>query len=126
MEKYMLGAAAVLALTTGVHLFVGTPEIIPPILSAVSIDSVVRGVALVVWHMVSLILMVSTGAMIYLAHVPNAALLICVATLQFGFALIFIWVNVSMFSALFAMPQWTAYLIAALLMSVSYFKSTRS
>jgi hypothetical protein len=74
---------------------------------------------------VSLMLVLSTIAIIYLARVQNHALLILVASLQLGFALIFLWYNLTLFSALFAMPQWTAFLLAALLMSASHFKVVR-
>lgn len=125
MSYFMWSAAAVMGLTTGVHLLAGTSDIMTPILNAEVIDPVISGVALVVWHMVSLMLALSTIAIIYLARVQNHALLILVASLQLGFALIFLLYNLTLFSALFAMPQWTAFLLAALLMSASHFKVVR-
>jgi hypothetical protein len=125
MSYFMWSAAAVMGLTTGVHLLAGTSDIMTPILNAEVIDPVISGVALVVWHMVSLMLALSTIAIIYLARVQNHALLILVASLQLGFALIFLWYNLTLFSALFAMPQWIAFLLAALLMSASHFKVVR-
>ena len=121
----MWSAAAVLGLTTGVHLFAGTSDIMTPILNAEAIPTVVRGVALVVWHMVSWVLALSACAAIYLAKVQNTALLVFVAALQLGFAVIFLWLNLSMFSALFAMPQWTAFLLAGGLMLAGMFKAGR-
>lgn len=116
MTYFMWAAAAVMGLTTAVHLFLGTGDIMTPILAAEAIHPVVRGVALVVWHMVTLILAMSTVAMVYLAKQNNQALGLFVMLLQFGFAAIFLWINVAMFGALFTMPQWTAFLLAGLFM----------
>jgi len=123
MNKLMLGAAALMGLTTAVHLFAGTKDIMTPIMETDLLHPVVRGVAMVVWHMVTLVLALSTLGIAYLSGSQNIALSSFVFALMLGFGLIFLVLNISMFGALFAMPQWTVFLLTATLMGVSVFKS---
>ncbi|MGH1577942.1 hypothetical protein [Planktotalea sp.] len=123
MNYLTLSAALLMGLTTGVHLFVGTQEIMPPILEAATIDPVVKGVALVVWHMITLILACSTVAIAYLARNRNKAMVVLQITLNAGFAVIFLVVNAVMFEALLTMPQWTAFSLITVLMMVSWAKA---
>ena len=119
MNYFMWGASALMGLTTGVHLFLGTGEIMTPILSSETLHPVVQSTTLVVWHMVTLVLAVSTVAMAYLAKQPNKALALFIMTLHFGFAAIFLYVTLTMFGALFTLPQWSAFLLDGLLMLAS-------
>lgn len=124
MMKYlMLGAAGIMGLTTGVHLFARTRDIMTPIMDAGSLHPVIRSVALVVWHMVTLILALCTIALVYLARSENLALTYFILALQIGFALIFLAINIATFGALFTMPQWTAFAITAALMIASMIKT---
>ena len=122
MNYFMSGAAALMGVTTGVHLLLGTGEIMTPILETESIHPVIKGTTLVVWHMITLILAMSTGAIFYLAKNANKALAVFVMALQFGFAAIFLSVTLTMFSALFTLPQWSAFFLTGALMCAALLK----
>lgn len=122
MNYLMWGAAALMGFTTCVHLFAGTPDVMSPIMGA-DIDLVTKGTAMVVWHGVSLILLLSTFALAYLARRDNPALFAFAIAIQLGFAALFLFYNLSMFGALFALPQWTVFLLAPALMGAARLKA---
>ncbi|MGB7318437.1 MAG: hypothetical protein WBC85_10780 [Planktotalea sp.] len=116
MKYLMWIAAGLMGLTSAVHLFLGTGDIMSPIMQAETLDPAIRAIAMVVWHMVSLMLLLSTLAIAYLARTPNQALKWFVISMQVGFTLIFLFYNITHFAALFVLPQWTVFLIVPILM----------
>lgn len=112
----MWGACALMALTTGAHLFGGTGQIMTPIAQTQSLDPAIRSISMVVWHMVTLVLLISTGAIGYLARSDNPALKGFIIASQIGFALIFLFYNIKDFGALFVLPQWTVFVLCPALM----------
>lgn len=123
MNYFIAGAAALMGLTSAVHIFAGTGEIMSPIVAADVLDPAIRAIAMVVWHMVSLVLVLSTLAIGYLAVRSNSALGSFVVASQFGFALIFLYYNITQFGALFVLPQWTVFVLCPVLMLVPRFKA---
>lgn len=114
-------AAALMALTKGVHLFAGTTEIMGPILAS-DLRPVIRATAMVVWHAITLLLALMTFAIGYLAQFRNPALLIFVIVVQLSFAGVFLWYTLAMLGGLFILPQWTVFLLVPLLMGMSHVK----
>ena len=104
-------AAALMAATFFVHVFVGGPETNAPIRGS-DLAEITRATALVVWHMVSWMIAVIAAALFWLSRHPNRPLEITLAALQLGMAVLFLWVTVTWFGALLALPQWTVFLIA--------------
>ena len=121
MKKTMCTAAVLMGLTTGLHLFGGTSEIMNPILNA-DIHPVIKGTSMVVWHAITAILALMAVGIFYLARHKNDALAYFIIAIQLAFAGLFIFYNASMLDALFAMPQWTIFLGIAAVMGVSLYK----
>lgn len=122
MRKYLLwSATALMALTTGVHLFAGTPEIMEPIVAA-DLHPVIKATAMVVWHVITLLLALMTFAIAYLARVRNPALSLFIIAIQLSFAGVFLWYNLTMFGGIFMLPQWTVFLLVPVLMGVAQVK----
>ncbi len=110
-----------MGLTTGVHLFAGTPEIMGPILQA-DLHSFIKATAMVVWHVATLLLALMTFGIAYLAKRRNAALSLFIILIHLSFAGLFLWYNITVFSGLFALPQWTVFLIVPGLMGYALLK----
>ena len=115
MKYGMWSAAALMGLTTCVHLFAGTGDIMTPIMNA-DIHPIVKSTAMVVWHGVTLILALLTLAIAHLARRQNPALFGFAIAIQLGFAALFLFYNLSMFGGVFTLPQWTVFLLAPALM----------
>lgn len=110
MNVLLTIAAALMLLTTGVHLFAGGPEIMGPILSS-DLPASVRAVAEVVWHGISLILFLMALGLAWLARVPNQPLLAFILAVQVGFAALFIGLGLLRLGNLSVMPQWGIFLL---------------
>lgn len=119
MNAYYLMAAGLSLLVSIVHLFAGTPEIMQPVLTS-NVPSDVKSTQLVVWHAVSLFLVLTTIALVWMAKNKNAALWSFVMAMQLGFVGLFVVLNVSMHGALLVMPQWTVFLAIAGLMAIGH------
>jgi hypothetical protein len=114
-------AAGLMGLTTVVHLFAGTPEIMSPILQA-NLRPVIRAIAMVVWHVAKLLLALMTFGIAYFTKFRNAGLSLFIILIQLSFAGLFLWYNITLFSVLFALPQWTVFLIVPVLMDYAQLK----
>ena len=116
MNYFMLSAAVVMGVTSAVHIFLGTHEIVAPVMQIDTLHPVIRNVTLVVWHMVTLFLILSATAMFMLVRHANLGLSVFLIALHAGFAAIFLHVNITVFSAIFTLPQRTAFALVAALM----------
>jgi hypothetical protein len=116
MKYFMWSAAVLMALTTIAHLFGGTVQIMTPIIETQSLDPAIRSISMVVWHMVTLVLLLTTLAIGYIARTESPALKWFIIASQIGFALIFLFYNIKDFGAIFVMPQWVAFVLCPALM----------
>lgn len=111
MNRILLAAAVLAALTAGLHLFVGTPEIAAPLLNS-SFPPELSYLLYACWHLVSCSLAISAGALFICAlhyeHQTARAMAILISCLWLSFGLVF--VAVGLFGArgtlLFELPQW--------------------
>ena len=110
-----------MGLMIGVHLFAGAPEIMGPILQA-NLHPVIKATAMVVWHLATLFLALMTFGIANLTKSRNAALSLFIILIQLSFAGLFLWYNITLFSGLFALPQWTIFLIVPALMGYAQLK----
>lgn len=115
MKKPMVAAAGLMGLTTLVHLFAGGPENYGPLRES-ALGDVSRSTLSVVWHMVSLVLLLQTLALGELSRRPNPPLWWLTLAGMLGFAALFVGYTLADFGALFALPQWTVFLATAALM----------
>ncbi|SFK95367.1 hypothetical protein [Shimia haliotis] len=116
MNPWMILASALLGLTTYVHVFLGGPEI-HHVIQASSLSGSVRGVAAVLWHAVTVVLIAFALACAVMARHQNRALALLVIGIQLGFAALFVVYGLSLLGTLWVMPQWLIFtLIPAVMM----------
>lgn len=109
MNIAVLSAAALMGITVLIHIFMGGPEVMAPIRKS-SLHKVVRAVADVVWHGVTVVLIVIAAGLAWIAFYPNPALLWALSAIQIGFAGLFIWYGLRHLGSLKPMPQWIIFL----------------
>ncbi len=111
MNRALLAAAVLAAFTTGVHLFVGTPEIAAPLLNS-SLAPELSYLLYACWHLVSCSLALSAVALFICAlprhHQSARAMAIFISCLWLSFGLVFVAVGLhgAGGTLLFKLPQW--------------------
>ena len=116
MNKPLLAASCVSLLTFCVHVFLGGPEIHEPLLASDAPD-LVRAVASVVWHAISAMLFLNSVALLYAARsaVHARPLVLLIVAQYAAFVALFTGYGLARFGSIFVMPQWTGFLVMALL-----------
>ncbi len=115
MNRWMLAAAAGLLLTTWVHVFLGGPEI-HQIIQASDMHPGVRAIGAVLWHAVTVNLLVFAVACLWMSQRPNPALAILVCGIQIGFAALFVFYGLTLLGTVWLMPQWVIFLLVPAVM----------
>ena len=108
-------AAILMAFTWGLHVFVGGPEINAPLRGS-DLPAELRSTFTVVWHFVSVHLFLMSLALAWLAFQKNTALYWAVFGHVWGFAVLFLLFSWIDFDSLWALPQWTLFLLIGLAM----------
>ena len=120
MPRLLLAAAILAAFTAAIHIFAGTPEIAKPLLRSV-LPAELRLLLYACWHVVSLALVFSAGALAMAARSRNAAryqpMVRLVSWQWIAFGLVFIAVGGlhSGGTMLLQLPQWMLLLPVGLL-----------
>lgn len=114
MSKWIVAAAGLMAVTVVAHVFGGGPEV-NDIVSASSLPQTVRSLSSVVWHGITLMLVLATLALAYLARHENFALEVFLAAWQLGVAALFIGYGLTQLGTLWLMPQWIVFIAIPLL-----------
>lgn len=115
MNKWMMIASGLLFLTTGVHVFLGGPEIHVPIQES-DLNPAVRAVGAVVWHGVTVVLLVFGVGCAWLARNPNTPMAWLMIVTQLGFVGLFMGYGMVLLGNLTVMPQWIIFgLISAVI-----------
>ena len=116
MNKPILIAALVSAATFGLHVVGGGAEFHQPI-QASSMALPLRAISAILWHAVSMLLVLQAAALMWLAHHPNPALSLFIAVVQIGFAALFLFYGVTMIGSVWVLGQWVIFVaIAALVL----------
>ena len=102
-------AAALMAATLGIHLFMGGPEVHDPLLAGQPVPGL-RAFTSVLWHAVTVNLLVFAVALAALARRPNRALEATLAATQIGFAGLFLAYGAVILGTVWPMPQWIIFL----------------
>ena len=105
MNTPIMIGAGLMALTTGVHVFAGGPEIMRPIRKA-DLPREVIATADVVWHGITVILALTAIGLAWLAFNTNPPLLWMLTGVQLGFAALFVGYGLTRLGNLTKMPQW--------------------
>ncbi|HEY8577947.1 MAG TPA: hypothetical protein VIL88_16595 [Devosia sp.] len=116
---WFVAAGALSLITSAIHVLAGTPEIMSPLLAS-NLPHVVKGVFDVMWHQITVLLLIGSGAA--LAAATRPAWRRPVAVLIGGqFALIavlFLGLGAMWFSSPWPMPQWVLFGAMAILLLV--------
>ncbi|MCK0094835.1 hypothetical protein MWU60_04590 [Yoonia sp. F2084L] len=121
MNRPLIIAACLMVLTTAIHVFAGGPEyhvIYQDVLPTAHLASM----AAVLWHAVTINLLLLAAALFWLARHPNPALSVAVCAMQLGWAGLFLFYGIGMLGSPWAMPQWVIFLAIPLL---TFYGTTR-
>lgn len=118
---WFMAAAAVSLLTSAIHVLAGTPEILSPLLAS-SLPPVVKGVFDVLWHQVTVLLLVGSCASLTASLHPGWRVPVA---LLFGghfvlVGLLFLSLGAVWFSSPWPMPQWVLFLGMAILLYIGW------
>lgn len=114
MNKPMLAAAVISALTFGLHVIGGGADVHTPI-QASTLPLPLRAISAVLWHFVSLILALQSLGFISLARASNRDLSLMLIGIQIGTAVLFVFYGMTMLGSVWIIPQWTIFLTIAAL-----------
>ena len=114
MNKWIAAASALMALTVIAHVFGGGPEV-NDIVSASGLPPTVRALSSVVWHGITLMLVLATLALAYLATHDNPAMEAFLGLWQLGLAALFIGYGIMQLGTVWLTPQWTVFITMPLL-----------
>jgi hypothetical protein len=119
LSWWFLAAAAVSLITSAIHVLAGTPEIMSPLLAS-ALPPVVKGVFDVMWHQITALLLIGSGASLVAAARPAWRLPVAVLIGgQFALiAVLFLALGAMWFSSPWPMPQWVLFGAMAILLLV--------
>lgn len=103
-------AAALMGMTVLLHVFGGGPEVHDPLQATLN-DPFLAAFAAVLWHMVTMALVVLAGGLWALSGRDDPALEVILSGLQLGFAAVFIFYGLTRLGTVMPMNQWTIFLI---------------
>ncbi|MEJ6401562.1 hypothetical protein [Yoonia sp. 2307UL14-13] len=106
--------AVLMALITGVHVVGGGPEyhaVYQETLATPHLTSM----AGVLWHAITVNLVVMALALFWLARIPSWPLAIALAAMQLGWSGLFIYYGLTQLGSPWPMPQWIAFILIPLL-----------
>ena len=117
MSKTFLALSGFMIALILVHLFMGGPEYADAFQQTLP-DDHLRSMAMVLWHAVTVILIIQTFAYIRLAVSPNLDLTHFISAMQVGWAVLFVVVGWLWLGTLWTMPQWVAFLLTAVIAEI--------
>lgn len=118
MNKFMIAAAVLMFATLLAHVFGGGPEIHVPI-QASELSPYLRAISAVIWHAITVTLLVFSVALVGLIRHANFALERVMIAVQLGFAALFLAYGVRLLGNVTDMPQWIAFMLIPGLMVLS-------
>ncbi len=116
MRYPTLAAAALMAATTALHVIGGGAEFHEPIQTS-SLDLPLRAISAVLWHFVTVMLVLQTAALLWLSRHPERGLAALLLAIQIGFAGLFICYGQTMLGTVWHLGQWTIFLALAFLIA---------
>ncbi|MEO8531144.1 MAG: hypothetical protein ABI459_07960 [Deltaproteobacteria bacterium] len=109
MHNLTLAAAGLMAVTFLVHVFYGG-RMFHTRVQGSTLDVGLRAISAVVWHGVSFVLALQIVWLIWLAVHPDTSTSVFLATLQAGFAALFIYYAKNLLGSVRALPHWVVFL----------------
>lgn len=107
-------AGTIMTLTAGIHVFAGGPEY-HAVYQTVLPTAHLAAMSAVLWHAITINLIVFAGAYFWLSRHPSRPLLIALAAMQAGWTLLFLFYGATMLGSLWPMPQWVIFTATVLL-----------
>ena len=107
-------AGAILVLTAGIHVFAGGPEY-HDVYQSVLPTPHLAAMSAVLWHAVTVNLIVFAAAYFWLARHPSRPLAMALAAIQAGWVGLFLFYGSSMLGSVWPMPQWIIFTAVLLL-----------
>lgn len=114
LNKWIFVAAAIMGLTVFVHVFAGGPEVYDPVRSADLAPELIA-VLSVIWHGVTAILAIMSGALFWLSRHDNTALTVVLLATNSAFVALFLGYGMVDLGSLWPMPQWMIFSVVSLL-----------
>lgn len=121
-SRTMHAAALLMAVTLLVHLFLGGPELYSTLRASDAAEDL-KSVFSVIWHFVSLQLLLLTLALWQLARHRDDPLYWFVLVTVLGFGALFIGYGLNDLGSIWPMPQWIAFWGVGVLMLLGRFRS---
>lgn len=107
-------AAGLMILTAGIHVFAGGPEY-HDAYQTILPNAHLASMAAVLWHAVTVNLIVFAVAFFWLMRHPSAPLAIALTVVQLGWAALFLFYGLTMLGSPWPMPQWAIFVAIPLL-----------
>ncbi len=114
VSKLTLLAAVLMAITLIVHVLAGGQGVYAPLLAETDVPGLQAFIS-VLWHFVTVALVVLMVGLAHLARHPNFALEATLSAMQLGLAALFIAYGIARLGTVWLMPQWTVFLLVPLL-----------
>ncbi len=114
-NPWLLAAAALMFLTSLIHVFAGGVDIYTPLRNS-DLALEPKATLSVVWHAISLFLFLFAGSLLWLSKEYSPPLACLIGLCQLGFALLFIGYGYFDTGSLTILPQWLIFIAGALLM----------
>lgn len=109
MSKTYLTLSALMAGIVAVHVFMGGPQYAVPFMQELSTPDL-RAMSQVLWHAVTVALILVALAYLWLGFQNNRALFVFTSVLQLGWAMLFLYYGVTEMGELATQPQWVLFL----------------
>ena len=109
MSVITLVAAVLTAATFCIHVFSGGPEIHRPIQNS-ALAPILRCISAVLWHGISIVLLVFALALAWMAWHPNLPLAVTMIVIQLGFAGLFLYYGLRITGSVWPAPQWVIFI----------------
>jgi hypothetical protein len=114
MNKWILAAGTLSALTLAVHVFAGGPEVHVAMLAlAGAFPDVLKTFISVMWHAITVILAIDSAALLLaMRYSPSQKALVWFVCAQYvAFAALFVFYGAFGLGSLLIMPQWIVFLL---------------
>lgn len=113
MNIPLVSAAGLMTLTVAAHVFGGGPQYHAPYQEI--LPAQLASMAAVLWHAVTISLIVFAAALFWLVRHPSAPLAYAISAMQIGWAGLFLFYGLTMLGSPWPMAQWTIFIIIPLL-----------
>ncbi|RDL52560.1 hypothetical protein BLJAPNOD_03720 [Ensifer sp. M14] len=116
MNLWLLSAAALSLLTTGIHVLAGGPDVHDPLL-AIDMPPVLKVYVSLLWHATSAVLAVNSAALLWasISRRHRQALAGAVVAQYLAYAGLFIGYGLAYVGTLWQTPQWVVFLLISAL-----------